>query len=271
MAMVFINEIAVTGIITKKPELRFFTNASGKEVSVTTIRIGFREKRNSSKSCFINVEVFGQKAIRICEKCDKGSLVYVKGSFRKRKYTNKEGETRYNADILCETIRFAEGLFINNVELTGYVTKKPFFKDITFKNGEKSSLASVSIGFKDKRNYNESYFVDTVIFGEASKRFYDMVDKGTPVYIKGNIHNNSYTTRDGQKRNVLELIIEEFQVMRVNKNKDNRQKEEISLAENKNNNDIILDNKNGKNEFNVSLDDDSVYGFSFVDDEDIPF
>lgn len=266
MPMININDIAVVGTVTKKPELRVFTNSNGKETYVTTIRIGFKDKIESSKICFINVEIFGQKAIRTCENCEKGTLVYVRGSLRKRRYTNRDGQIRYNTDILCDTIRFVEGFFVSNIEISGYATRKPNLRD---KNPGKKIVATVSVGYKDKRNYNDSYFIDTVIFGENARKFYESIDKGTPVYIKGYLHNNYYRTKDGQQRNTIELVVEEFQVIQINKNKynnvDDLRKQEFKSIENNN---VSLQ---GDNELNLSLNNNDIHGFTFIDDDDIPF
>ncbi|MBQ3422424.1 MAG: single-stranded DNA-binding protein [Romboutsia sp.] len=273
MAMIFLNEISLTGRLTKKPELRFYKNSNGIDSPVTTARICFNDKRNSSRVNFINVEVFGQKAVRICEKCDKGSLVYVKGSLRKTKYTTKDGHTRYKVDILCESIRQAEGVYLNNLEISGYITRKPEFKNIITKTGTNLELATTSVAFKDKRNYDNSYFINVVIFGDNAKRFYENLEKGTPVYMKGNLKNTSYE-KNGERRHYLEFVIEEYQKIYIKKNDSNSNntldKDIDTKEENIINEDINKEDIN-KIEVTTNQKDDNIFGFSLMDYDDIPF
>lgn len=263
MSMLFLNEITISGRLTQKPELRYFTNSDGKEVAFSSIRIGFKEKRNSSKSGFINVELYGQKAVRICEKCDKGSLVLVKGSFRRIKYTNKEGQTRYKVDILCESIRQIEGVRLNCMEISGYLARKPELKVGKGKNDTEFFVTNTAIAFRDKRDYGTSYFIDIAVFGEDAKRLCEIADKGTPIYLKGNLRNSSYINKDGEKRIYLQVIVEEFQKIYLNKNMTNQVIED-KAPENKSNESPVIDTP-------IIQKDSNFYGFDFIEDNDLPF
>lgn len=252
MKMVNLNEITVTGKLTHNPEIRYFKNKKDIEVAVTTLRINFRDKRNTSKSYYINVEVFGKSAIRICETCTKGSVVFIKGYLRRVSYEGSDGTLRYKSDIVVSNIREVKGLYINSVEISGFLTKKPDLKTITTKKGEHLDIATASIGFKDPYNYNNSFFINLVVFDNA-KYFHEKMDKGTPLYLKGNLKNRVYKTKDNQTRTFLELIVEEFQKIYMEPTSEKNENKPVNLN---NLDDIEKENLND---------------FVFVDEDDLPF
>jgi single-strand DNA-binding protein len=49
---------------------------------------------------------FGKTAERIGEQLKKGSLVYVEGRLKTNKWEDKEGNTRYNTDVVINSINF---------------------------------------------------------------------------------------------------------------------------------------------------------------------
>jgi single-strand DNA-binding protein len=52
---------------------------------------------------------FGKTAERIGEQLLKGSLIYVEGRLKTNKWEDKDGNTRYNTDVIVNVINFLDG------------------------------------------------------------------------------------------------------------------------------------------------------------------
>lgn len=100
------NQVVLTGRVTKELELRFTQNNNPVcEFSIAVNRIG------SNDADFINCTLYGKQAENLAKYQGKGSLIGVTGALRVDRYQGKEDKTRYKIYVL-----------VNNVEYLG--TKK---------------------------------------------------------------------------------------------------------------------------------------------------
>src|SRR2546421_6416951 len=63
----------------------------------------------------------------------------------------------------------------------------------------------------DKRD--ETCFLTVVVWGKQAEASRDYLDKGSPIMVEGRLQTRDWETRDGQKRNVVEVVAERVQFM----------------------------------------------------------
>lgn len=95
------NNVTLTGRLTKSPELRYTTNGKAVcEFILAVNRIG------QDQTDFITCVVWGKQAENLTKYQGKGSLIAVNGELRIDKYQTEKGENRYKTYVLCSTIEF---------------------------------------------------------------------------------------------------------------------------------------------------------------------
>jgi single-strand DNA-binding protein len=100
----------------------------------------------------------------------------------------------------------------NSVRLVGNLGMDPEVK--TFDTNKK--LARVSLATKETYKNNkgekvtETQWHNLVIWGAQAQLVEDLLKKGDEVAIEGRIANSNYTDKEGNKRYVSEIIVNEF-------------------------------------------------------------
>jgi single-strand DNA-binding protein len=107
-----VNKVIIVGNLGADPETRF--SASG--TAMCTIKVAtsesWKDKQTGEKqerTEWHRVKFFGKLAEIAGEYLHKGSQVYVEGSIRTDKYTDKEGVERYATDIIAQNMRLLGG------------------------------------------------------------------------------------------------------------------------------------------------------------------
>jgi single-strand DNA-binding protein len=104
----------------------------------------------------------------------------------------------------------------NKVLLMGNLTRDPELRYL------QSGQAVVKIGLAVNRKYKnrttqelveETTFVDVEGWGQQAETFSKYMTKGRPVFIEGRLRLNSWEGKDGQKRNKLLVVMENFQFL----------------------------------------------------------
>ena len=99
----------------------------------------------------------------------------------------------------------------NSVKLIGNVGQVPEIK--TLENGRKVanfSMATNEIYFnKDGERVTQTYWHNLVAWGKTAEIIENYVDKGKEIAIEGKLTNRSYETKDGQRRYVTEILVNE--------------------------------------------------------------
>lgn len=107
-----INKAIIIGNLGADPEVR--TTQSG--VTVTSIKVATSEAwtdkqtgQKQERTEWHRVKFFGKLADIAGEYLKKGKQVYVEGSIRTEKYTDKEGVERYVTDIIANEMQMLGG------------------------------------------------------------------------------------------------------------------------------------------------------------------
>lgn len=107
-----VNKVIIIGNLGADPETRY--SASGS--ALTTIKVAtseaWKDKQTGQKqerTEWHRVKFFGRLAEIAGEYLKKGKKVYIEGSLRTDKYTDKEGIERYATDIIASEMQMLDG------------------------------------------------------------------------------------------------------------------------------------------------------------------
>ena len=108
-----INKVIIVGNLGADPETRY----TGGGTAITSLRIATSEQWTDKQSgekqerteCH-RVKLFGKLAEIAGEYLKKGRQVYIEGSLRTDKYTDKDGIERYSTDIIASEMQMLGGM-----------------------------------------------------------------------------------------------------------------------------------------------------------------
>ncbi len=107
-----INKVILVGNLGADPETRYTAGGS----AITTIRIATSESwkdkqtgEQQERTEWHRVKFFGRLAEIAGEYLKKGRQVYVEGSLRTDKYTDKDGIERFSTDIIADEMQMLGG------------------------------------------------------------------------------------------------------------------------------------------------------------------
>ena len=106
------NQASIIGHLGKDPEVRYLP--SGEAVANFSVATSERWKDKSTGEVQESVEwhrisTFGRLAEIVGEYLKKGSLVFVQGKLKTRKYTDGQGVERYSTEIRAEAMKMLGG------------------------------------------------------------------------------------------------------------------------------------------------------------------
>lgn len=103
----------------------------------------------------------------------------------------------------------------NKVIVMGNLTRDPELKYIP--SGSAVGNLSLAMNRKYKGNDGEMKedvcFVNIVVWGKQAESCNEYLSKGSPLFVEGRLQSRSYETKEGQKRNVLEIVAERVQFL----------------------------------------------------------
>ncbi len=110
--MASVNKAIILGNIGKDPEVRY--SASGEAICNITVATSesWKDKATGEKKDLTEwhrVSFFGKLAEICGQYLKKGSQVYIEGSIRTRKWTDKEGQERYTTEIRGDEMKMLGG------------------------------------------------------------------------------------------------------------------------------------------------------------------
>ena len=102
---------------------------------------------------------------------------------------------------------------LNKIFLMGNLTRDPELRYT--QNGK----ALASFGIAVSRNWTspegekkeDVCFVDVSMFGKRAEIISEYFSKGSPIFIEGRFQFRQWETQEGQKRNALSVVAEDFQ------------------------------------------------------------
>lgn len=93
-----VNKVMLVGRAGKDAEVRYFESGQG----VASFSLATSEKyKGQEETEWHNVQIWGKSADNAANLIKKGSLVYVEGKIKSRKWTTKEGVERSAVQIDC--------------------------------------------------------------------------------------------------------------------------------------------------------------------------
>lgn len=103
-----INSVALTGRLTKNPELRY--TQSGKPVANFTLAVerNFKDLNGEKVTDFINCVIWNKQAEALANYTKKGSLIGVVGEINTRSYENNNGERVFVTEVGVNSFTFLE-------------------------------------------------------------------------------------------------------------------------------------------------------------------
>jgi single-strand DNA-binding protein len=103
-----INRVIIVGTLGQDPDVRYTSSGS----AVASVSLATNEKWTDKSTGEVKertewhrVKFFGRLAEIVGEYLKKGGKVYVEGSLRTDKYTDKEGIERYSTDIIASEMQ----------------------------------------------------------------------------------------------------------------------------------------------------------------------
>ena len=101
-----LNQVVLVGRLTDNPEL--VTTESGKKVTYITLAVQrtFKNSDGVYEADFIRCVLWNAIASNTTEYCHKGDVVGVKGRIQTSSYDDKDGNRKYNTEIIAEKVTF---------------------------------------------------------------------------------------------------------------------------------------------------------------------
>lgn len=103
----------------------------------------------------------------------------------------------------------------NNVQLIGRVGQTPEIKNL--EKGKKMarwSLATNEVYYNaQNEKVEQTYWHNLVAWGKTAEVIENYVDKGKEIAISGKLVNRTYDNKDGEKRYITEVVVNEVLLM----------------------------------------------------------
>lgn len=103
------NKAALTGRLTKDPEVRYSQGENSTAIARFTLAVDRRLKQEGQPSAdFISCVAFGKAAEFVEKYFTKGMKMELTGRIQTGSYTNQQGAKVYTTDVIAEELGFAE-------------------------------------------------------------------------------------------------------------------------------------------------------------------
>lgn len=107
-----VNKVILVGTLGKDPETRFMPSGSAVTGFSVATNESWKDKTTGEKqerTEWHNITIFGKLAEIAGEYLKKGSQVYLEGSLRTEKYTDKQGVEKYSTKIIANEMQMLGG------------------------------------------------------------------------------------------------------------------------------------------------------------------
>jgi single-strand DNA-binding protein len=106
--MASVNKVIIVGNLGRDPETRYMPSGDAMTTIAVATTDSWKDKTTGEKkeqTEWHRITFFGKLAEIAGQYLKKGSQVYVEGSLRSRKYTDKDGVEKYATDIKADTMQ----------------------------------------------------------------------------------------------------------------------------------------------------------------------
>lgn len=110
--MASVNKVIILGNLGRDPETRYMPSGDAMTSITVATTESWKDKATGEKkeqTEWHRITFFGKLAEIAGQYLKKGSQVYVEGSLRTRKYTDKDGVEKYATDVKAETMQLLGG------------------------------------------------------------------------------------------------------------------------------------------------------------------
>lgn len=101
------NQLFLVGRLTRSPELRKLDGRSSCFMNIAVKR-NYKNSDGIYETDFINCKVWNVIAERVCEYCQKGDVVSVKGRIQNNNYLDQDDNQVYSYDIIADQVSFIQ-------------------------------------------------------------------------------------------------------------------------------------------------------------------
>lgn len=102
---------------------------------------------------------------------------------------------------------------MNHVSMIGRLTKVPDIRQTNTGKNVCSFTLAVNRRYKDAQGNTAADFFPVQAWEKLAELCARYLDKGSKVFISGELRNRSYETKDGSKRTVTEIIANEIEFL----------------------------------------------------------
>ena len=104
---------------------------------------------------------------------------------------------------------------LNKVFLIGNLTRPPELRYTPSGTPVSDLRLAVNRGYSTQggERRQETHFFTVVVWGKQAESCGEYLDKGSPVMVEGRLQTREWETKDGQKRNVVEVVAERVQFL----------------------------------------------------------
>ncbi|NMM26329.1 MAG: single-stranded DNA-binding protein [Glaciimonas sp.] len=106
--MASVNKVIIVGNLGRDPEMRYMPSGDAIATIAVATTDSWKDKATGEKkeaTEWHRITAFGKLAEIMGQYLKKGSQVYIEGSLKTRKYTDKDGVEKYATDIRADTMQ----------------------------------------------------------------------------------------------------------------------------------------------------------------------
>ena len=103
-----INRVVLVGRLTRNPELKYTTNGIANLRFSLAVNRSYSGPNGERQADFINCVAWRVQAENMAKFLQKGALIGVEGRIETGSYQSQDGSTRYNTDVVCDSVQFLE-------------------------------------------------------------------------------------------------------------------------------------------------------------------
>ena len=107
---------------------------------------------------------------------------------------------------------------MNKVSLVGRITKDPEVKLTTNQTPYCNFTIAVDRRFKDANGQRQADFISCVAWGQTASFIQKYFRKGNKIGLVGSIQTRSYEDKNGQKRFITEVVVDEAEFVESTNN-----------------------------------------------------
>jgi single-strand DNA-binding protein len=104
---------------------------------------------------------------------------------------------------------------LNKVFLIGNLTRPPELRYTPSGTAVSDLRLAVNRSYATQggERREETCFLTVVVWGKQAETSAQYLDKGSPILVEGRLQTRDWETKDGQKRNVVEVVAERVQFL----------------------------------------------------------